>query len=88
LNGTGRGLTGILYRTLPEGTEENQEKSSIRIAGVPVKIRIEKVPNTSPEHYRQTKLYGNFYYHNSVRLQQGSYSKANNEIMYSLLAFS
>jgi hypothetical protein len=60
-NGIDRGLTGIPYGNLIGGPEENKENPSVRIAGVPVKIRIENLPNTSQENYRQTNMYSNSY---------------------------
>jgi hypothetical protein len=39
---------------LHEGIEENQRRTSVRIASVPVKIRTKHLPNTNLEHYCYT----------------------------------
>jgi hypothetical protein len=42
----------------PEGIEERQEKSTVRIPGVRTEIRTECLRNTSPERYRYAKPLG------------------------------
>jgi hypothetical protein len=39
----------VLSQHLPEGTEENREKTSVRIASTQVEIRNSDLPNTKQE---------------------------------------
>jgi hypothetical protein len=58
LKGSGLGLNEVLYCYLPGGTEENQYKTSVRIAGDPNKIQTKHVLNTSIEHCLYIILFG------------------------------
>jgi hypothetical protein len=50
LEGSGRGLIEALSPNFPGGAEENHENPTVRIAGVPAKIRIQRLMNTRSEH--------------------------------------
>jgi hypothetical protein len=47
LNGTVGDELERTYRHLPGGTEENHNETSVRITGVPAKVRTENLPNIS-----------------------------------------
>jgi hypothetical protein len=54
-----RDLVKALCQHLPGGTEDNQEKSHLLTAGVPVRVQINHLPYTSQEH-RYANLNTNF----------------------------
>jgi hypothetical protein len=49
MEGSTHGLMKLLSWHLPGETEENQQKTSIIISGVPAEILIEHLPNTNLE---------------------------------------
>jgi hypothetical protein len=53
------GLTEVLPRYYPDGTEENYEKpQSGQLMSQPRQIQTEHLMNTSPEHYYYTNMLG------------------------------
>jgi hypothetical protein len=46
VEGSGRGLVEVLSRHLSAGIKEEQGKHQVKVAGVPVEIRIKHLPNT------------------------------------------
>jgi superfamily I DNA and/or RNA helicase len=54
----------------PEGTEENNEKNSVRIASDSVCIQIKHLPNTSLQYYRYNNVLGVTIGH--VNMQKGN----------------